>query len=245
MAERLAVVSGGTRGLGRAVTLELAGAGYDVVAVYHADDRAAEELRLAAAARPGGVRVECLRCDLAREPLALPARGPFEGFVLVHAAAASFDVKPLHLVTADELAEQWAVAVRGLHACALPLLRLLPRTRRGTIVAISSTAAVEPGGPPRGFGAYASAKAAMQALVKSLAREYGDRGLRTLSVAPGFMATSLTDRWPAALREAVAARGSCTPLEAARFVRALIEDETLPAAGEEYLVRSPAVDPTP
>ena len=61
------------------------------------------------------------------------------------------------------------------------------------------------GAPPRGFAAYAAAKAALRSFTESLAAEYVARGVKVFSVSPGFMRTPLTDDWPAAMREAVMA----------------------------------------
>jgi NAD(P)-dependent dehydrogenase (short-subunit alcohol dehydrogenase family) len=235
MTDRLAVVTGGTKGLGGEVTIALVKRGYQVIALYRSDQQAALALTARVAEVSG--QVECRRCDITRESLVLPPRSAFREIALVHAAVAPFQPRPLHLLPADDLQAQWEVAAKGLLTCALPLLRQLAQLRRGTVVTISSTTTMGPEAPSRGFAAYASAKVAMEMLSRGLAREYGPRGLRTFSVAPGYMDSTLTQAWPALLREAAAGSGVCDAAAVAERICSLIEDQTIPARGEEYLIQ--------
>jgi len=230
--ETFAVVTGGTKGLGRAVALALATRGYAVQALYHSDDAATEELR--ALAEPLRGRLACLRHDVTAGPLPLPFPFSFNRFVLVHCAVPPFAPGPLHLARLEDVTMHCDVAVRGLLACALPLLRELPQTGRGIIVGVSSLAASGADTPARGFAVYAAAKAAMSMVVRGLGREYGRRGLRTFCVVPGFMATSLTEAWPSVIREGLAKVGASTPEVVARRICELIDDESIPACGEDH-----------
>jgi NAD(P)-dependent dehydrogenase (short-subunit alcohol dehydrogenase family) len=103
----------------------------------------------------------------------------------------------------------------------------------GTIVTVSTSALSNT--PAKGFAAYLAAKGALRAFTASIAAEYRSRGIRVFSVAPGFMATPLTQSWHAAFREA-ALRSSVAadPATVARSIRKLVEDTTLPAGGESY-----------
>lgn len=233
MAESVAVVTGGTKGLGRAVSLALATRGYRVLALYRSDARAADDLD--ALAQTSNLSIRSQRCDLTHEELVL-AEPEFaaERLVLVHGAALHFVPAPVHLTSDEQLARHWEVAVKGLITCVRPLLRMLSRTSGITVVGISSRAAVGAAAPPAGFAGYAAAKAAMTMLLRGLAHEYAKRGLRTFSYAPSFMPTELTAGWPAALREKVAASGQTTPELAATRIVSLIHDPSIPATGETY-----------
>jgi 3-oxoacyl-[acyl-carrier protein] reductase len=231
MSDKFAVVTGGTRGLGRALSLELAAAGYRVAAVYHSDDGAAASLQAIWAAQARGST--CVRADLRdRVALELPLDTTAEDFVFIHNAAAAFAPKPFHLTQLDEFTNQWDVAVVGFVRCMQPLLRAMTRAGRGTVATVGSRAQASL--PPRGFSAYGSAKSALASLTASVASEYGARGIRTLHVCPRFMRTALTDAWDAGLREAVAASGESTPEDVASAIVRLVRSADVPGRGESY-----------
>jgi 3-oxoacyl-[acyl-carrier protein] reductase len=233
VAESIAVVTGGTKGLGRAVSLALGACGYNVVALYRSDDQAAADLE--ALARATGATISCRRCDITREqPMVVEAGLSIERLVVVHGAAVPFVPAPIHLISNDEVTGHWEVAVKGLLNCVRPLIRLFSPRVASTIVGVSSRAAIGSVAPTPGFAGYAAAKAAMTMLIGGLAREYGRRGVRTFCFAPTFMATALTAGWPESLREGVAASGQTTPEAAAARIVALIQDLSLPAIGETY-----------
>jgi 3-oxoacyl-[acyl-carrier protein] reductase len=230
MASKTAVVTGGTRGLGRAVSLELAGAGYRVVALYRADS--AQAASLAGEWSRRGQTGTCIQGDLANEVPKLPLDPDASEIVLVHNAAAPFRPCPLHLVSAADLEAQWAVAARAFLLCVQATIRAMTRAQRGTIVTVGTIALS--GAPPKGFSAYVAAKAALESLSRSVAAEYADRGIRVFSVWPGYMETSLTAAWDPALKGAVAKGGVSDPDSVAKFIVRLVEDDNLPARGESY-----------
>jgi 3-oxoacyl-[acyl-carrier protein] reductase len=230
MASRLAVVSGGTRGLGRAIVVELGLRGYQVIALYHRDMEAAASLEKELRSR--NVEGACVRVDLGRDDtMALPVAGEHEEVVFVHNAAEAFEPRPLHLVSLAELEAQWAVAARGFLLALKALLRPMMRANVATVIAVTSRAVEE---MPKGFAPYVAAKSALASLVKSVAVEYGARGIRTFVVRPGFMRTSLTEAWDAKLRAVAAATGEHLPEQVARAIVALLEDRDLHARGEAY-----------
>jgi NAD(P)-dependent dehydrogenase (short-subunit alcohol dehydrogenase family) len=225
------VVTGGTRGLGYALSLELGAKNYRVIAIYHADAHAAAVVQRAFFER--GMNCTCVQADLTTiDTLDLPFDAAVEELVLVHNAAASFEPRPLHLSPLDDLHRQWAVAARGFLLCAQAMLRPMARVRRSTVVAVTSRVLGKT--PAKGFGAYSAAKSALASLTQSVAVEYGGRGTRVFTVSPGFMRTSLTDGWDPTIREAVARAGESTTATVARSIVALIEDPSLPACGESY-----------
>jgi 3-oxoacyl-[acyl-carrier protein] reductase len=231
MSTRVAIVTGGTRGLGRALSLELANAGYRVIAIYHSDDAAAASLDEIWTAQGAGST--CVRADLrAGSSIDIPLPPDAKDIVLVHNAAAPFSPQPVHLLQVSDFETQWSVAVLGFVACLQPVLRAMVRAGRGMVVTVGSRA--QDASPPRGFAAYASAKAALASLTASIASEYGARGIRTIHVRPGFMRTTLTAAWDPALREAVASGGETTPDEVAAAIVRLVLSVDVPGRGESY-----------
>lgn len=224
-----AIVTGGTKGLGRALSVALAENGYAVTALYAHDHKAAELLRAVFAQ----LRTDCavVQHDLAT---AVPAVGAFgEVDVLINNAWSEFAPKPLHAIAVSDLDATWQVGLRGAWTMTQSVLPGMVRRRSGTIVQVLSEAAQqEP--PPKGFGAYLVVKAAVAALSRSVAVEYGDRGVRAFGIAPGVMATDMTASWPHSL---VASMGPLTsPQTIAERTVALIESsqDVVPGRGEVY-----------
>lgn len=231
MVDKVAVVAGGTRGLGRALSIELAEAGYRVIALWNGNDEAARSLRDEWERR--GLVGSCIRHDLGGNSIPDLSMGSTSGeIVLVYNASAPFQPRPLHLLAAEEAEAQWFVAARGFLLCLKSLLRPMLRASRSTVVAVASQAIN--GVPPKGFAGYLAAKAGLVALAQSLAVEYGVRGVRVLVANPGFMRTSLTDAWDPSLRNTVALGGESDPSVVSHNIRRLVEDMNLPARGEGY-----------
>lgn len=232
-----AVITGGTKGLGRALTWAFARRGYRVLALYHADAPAAARLDAELAA--AGWRARTQRHDVldVRDDAPLWAAPEIrEGgrLVLVHNAGAPFVPQPLHLLAWDDFERSLAVALRGAWACSRALLRPMLSRGDGCIVTVLSSAVH--GLPPKGFAAYAAAKSALRSFTQSLAAEYGARGLKIFSVSPGFMQTPLTNEWPRALQDAVRRTGEADPVAVAERIVDLVDHPGTPGCGEDYPV---------
>lgn len=230
------IVTGGTKGLGLALSFEFARHGYRVLALYHEDAQAASKLDEAMAAE--GLAGRSFRHDVTANGddsgvWSQPEITEAGALVLIHNASAAFEPKPLHLLAWEEFTDGIDVALKGGWLSALGLLRPMLERRDGTIVSILTSALGDE--PPKGFTAYLAAKAALRALTQSLAAEYGARGIRVMSVSPGFMQTSLTDRWHETLRQAVM-QGSAPadPARVAGAIREIVENRALPSRGENY-----------
>ena len=230
-----AVVTGGTKGLGRELTAALARRGYRVLALYHADTAAAAQLDAELAA--AGLRARTLRHDVLDlrddAPLvAAPEIRDGDRLVLIHNAGAPFVPQPLHLLAWEDFARSLDVALKGAWACSRALLRPMLSRGNGCIVTVLSSAVH--GLPPKGFAAYAAAKSALRSFTQSLAAEYGARGLKVFSVSPGFMRTPLTREWPRVLQDAVRKTGEADPVAVAERIVDLVDHPEIPGCGEDY-----------
>lgn len=198
-----ALVTGASRGIGRAVALALAAEGARVVAGHRQPGEAAQ--RLAGELAAGGghvVRADVSRADEVRELLRQCA-GLLGGLDILVNCAGVLIPQPYAQLSQEVWDEHVAVNLTGAHLViqqALPLL-----ADGGSIVNISSGLAFA-GMPAR--AAYAAAKAGLTGLTRSLIRELGTRGIRVNVIAPGMVETEMLAAQPAEARrrfEAVSA----------------------------------------
>ncbi|MBI5772289.1 MAG: SDR family NAD(P)-dependent oxidoreductase [Verrucomicrobia bacterium] len=230
------IVTGGTKGLGREISLAFARRGHHVLALYHRDEQSAAKLDADFAAEKLAGRA--FRHDVAdagenAAVWTLPEIREASSLVLIHNACAAFEPKPLHLLAWEDFDTGLQVALKGGWLRARALLRPMLAAKRGHLVTVLSTALHGP--PPKGFTAYAAAKAALRAFTQSLAVEYAPRGLKVFSVSPGFMETALTANWNAQLKSGIRAAASVTdPAHAAGRLLELVESAATRGQGEDY-----------
>jgi 3-oxoacyl-[acyl-carrier protein] reductase len=221
---RVALVTGASRGLGAAITFELARAGATVAVNYQTDGRAA-----AAVVAAAGAGAWSLQADV---------RDAEEASTLVDAVSDRAGGLDVVIANAgvwrggriDELApEDWQLVLDTSLGGAFNVIRAaapaLRRSGRGRIVAIGSIIGLI--GFP-GDSAYATAKAGLVGLVRSLAKELGRDGITVNAVAPGLIDTDMTASLPQTSRERLLSR-TCIrrpgqPEEVARAVRFLVCD---------------------
>ena len=198
-----ALVTGGSRGIGRAICLRLAGAGFDVVFNYQSGEEAARETE--ALCRQKGVYAEAVRADirLPEDCRRLTERALQVGNkrieVLVNNAGITRDGLLIGMKDED-LEEVLNVNLKGCFYMMRAVARPMLRQRSGRIVNISSVSGILGNA---GQVNYAASKAAVIGMTKSLARELASRHITVNAVAPGMIATDMTRSMPEAAREAL------------------------------------------
>jgi 3-oxoacyl-[acyl-carrier protein] reductase len=230
----VALVTGGGRGIGRAIVEALVADGWAVAFTWASDEAAARGVAEATGARP--YRLE-LR-DRAR-PAALVAEvekelGPLGG--LVNNAAVRRE-SILAMTSDTDWDEVLDVNLGGTFRCCRAVLPGMVFRRRGAIVNISSRSA-EAGLP--GQTAYAASKAGLMGLTRSLAREVGRKGVRVNVVVPGFVATELTSTLPPAavakLRDTECLPPGTATRDVAQMVAFLLSDRAAAITGQAIAV---------
>lgn len=181
-----AIVAGGTGGIGRAVCLALASAGSDVEFTFRANAAAAEALvgEIGALGRRAAATALSLEDAGATAAFVAAAAGRLGGVDrLVYAAGPRLEMRRVAEVSADEWARVVDGDVKGafhLFAAALPHLR----ASGGALVAVTTAAVLR---TPSGDLLSAAPKAAVELLVRSIAKEEGVHGVRANCVAPGWI----------------------------------------------------------
>jgi 3-oxoacyl-[acyl-carrier protein] reductase len=236
---RVAVVTGGSRGIGRGIAELLAERGAAVAITYLSGEAAAREVERAAASR--GQRIWAGRCDIADEQSVAAffetvARdvGPVD--VLVNNAGVTRDS---HIVMMD--ASRWHIVLRtnldGAYHCVRAVTRGMLLRRWGRIVNITSPSATM---PLPGQANYAASKAGLVGLTRALSRELASHGVLVNAVSPGMIDTEMLAAMPAATRtqalEAVAARRVGTTAEVAQVVAFLASGASSYVTGQVIAV---------
>jgi 3-oxoacyl-[acyl-carrier protein] reductase len=224
---RIALVTGGSRGIGAAICAELGAAGATVVVNYVRDESAAAEV--CERVRAAGGSAEAVQGDVssAEGAAALVSHvesevGPID--VLVNNAGITRDDLIMRLSEED-----WRTVIDtnlgGAFFTCRALSRPMLKRRSGAIVNISSIVGVHGNA---GQTNYAASKAGLIGLTKSLAKELGGRGIRVNAIAPGYIATELTDALPGEARDAILGNTPLgrlgEPADVARAVRFLVSD---------------------
>ena len=228
MKGKIALVTGGSRGIGRAIALKLAEAGCDVAVFYAGRKDAAEET--VQQLQGLGVRAICVQCDVSDEnqvaaafkqvcdELGLPD-------ILVNNAGIVRDGLAMRMSAENfraVLDTNLTGAFNMIHACLPGFLR----RRSGRIINISSVSGMM-GNP--GQANYASSKAGLIGLTKTIAREVASRGITVNAVAPGFIETDMTRSMNEAALNAGVAQVPMgrmgRPEDVANAVRFLASDE--------------------
>jgi len=200
LAGKVALVTGGSRGIGRATAAVLAEQGAHVVLTYVGNEAAAAEA--VGAIEGAGGKAEAARLDSADaeacdKTVSEIAKRLGRLDVLVCNAGISIDALVLRLRD-DDFERVLSVNLKGAVACARAAIKVMMRAKAGRIVFISSVVG-EMGNA--GQTAYAASKAALLGVTKSLAREYATRGITVNAVTPGYVDTDMTSALSQEVRE--------------------------------------------
>jgi 3-oxoacyl-[acyl-carrier protein] reductase len=227
---KLALVTGASKGIGRAIAEELARGGASVVVAYRTGRDEAEEL----ASEIGGraVQADVSSPDDARR--LVEEAGDVD--VLVNNAGLTRDGL-LARMSDDDWREVIETNLSSIFYTCRAVTRPMMKKRAGSIVNVSSIVGLHGNWGQANYGA---SKAGIIGFTKSLARELGSRGVRANVVAPGYISTRLTEVLPADAKELMLKNTPLgrfgEPLDVARAVRFLCSDEASFITGEVLLV---------
>jgi len=202
---RVAIVTGGGRGIGRAIAVRIAREGANVAISYRSNDSAAEET--AKAVREAGTKCEVFKGDVA-SPGDVEAlfKGVSDAFgrvdILVNNAGITRDNLMMRMKE-DEFDDVLQTNLKGTYLCTRAALRPMVRARWGRIVSVSSVVGLVGNA---GQANYAASKAGIIGFTKSVAREVAQRGITVNAVAPGYVETELTGTLPEDVKDRIKAQ---------------------------------------
>ncbi len=191
MSEQVALITGGSRGIGKACAKELAKAGFDIAVIYAGNEAAANET--VSELKAMNVEAEAYKCDVSdAESVNECVAKVMEKFgridVLVNNAGITRDNLMLRMNHDD-----WNAVINtnltGAFNMTKPIVKIMMKQHSGSIVNMSSIVGVMGNA---GQANYSAAKAGLIGFTKSLAKELGSRNIRVNAIAPGFIKTDMT-----------------------------------------------------
>ena len=196
---KVALITGATRGIGRAIALRFAAEGADIAFTYRSQHEAAESLKKEIEAM--GVRVRSYTSDAAdfdeAHRIVEDIKSAFGRIdILVNNAGITKDGLMMRMSEAqwdDVMNTNLKSAFNFIHACT----PVMARQRSGSVICMSSVVGLSGNA---GQCNYSASKAGLTGLTKSLAKEMGPRGIRANCIAPGFIATDMTSALPEDIR---------------------------------------------
>ena len=236
---KVALVTGGSRGIGRAASVALAKQGAHVVINYVSNEAAARAV--AEQIEADGGKAELLQFDVghseaAEKAIAEVAKRLGRLDVLVCSAGISIDGLLLRLKDED-FDRILSINVKGAVACARAATKVMMRARTGRVIFLSSVVGEMGNG---GQTAYAASKAALLGVAKSMARELASRSITVNAITPGFIDTdmtgALTDDQKTAINSAIPLGRTGKPEEIAAAVVYLASDEAAYITGQALRV---------
>lgn len=230
---KVAIVTGGSRGIGKAIALELGTAGASVIVNYNRNAEAAQTI----ADSINGIAVQAdVSTETGCTALIEAAQSLGSLDVLVNNAGINADGLLVRMTDED-----WSKVLTTNLDSTFRLCRaateIMMRQRSGSIINITSVSGLRGNA---GQANYSASKAAVSAMSVSLAKEMGRRGIRVNCVAPGFvetdMVSAMNPKVVDAAKNMIAMRRLAQPIEIAKVVRFLASDDASYVTGQEWVV---------
>lgn len=187
-----ALVTGGSRGIGRATAIELSKEGANVIITYNSNEEKAKEV--IKEIEKNGVKGLAIKADVSSEEdvksMMKTIKSQFDSIdVLVNNAGVTKDNLLIRMKSED-----WDKVIntnlKGVYLCTKAVVRGMMKKRHGKIVNIASVVGISGNA---GQGNYSASKAGVIGFTKSIAKELGSRGINVNGVAPGFVETDMTE----------------------------------------------------
>ena len=235
----VAIVTGASRGIGRACALALAKQGYDVAVNYVSNEEAAKLVM--EEVQGFGVRALTVRADTSDLPavkdMFRTVVRELGGVDVLVNNAGVVDDRFLLMLTEDTLSRSLDINIKGYFHCAQQAALKMMRKKSGIIVNVSSVSSVM---AIPGQSVYSATKGAVNALTATLAKELAPYGIRVNAVAPGFVETEMLDHIPQEQKEAylkaVPMGRFATPQEVADAVCTLCRPELSYLTGQTLIL---------
>lgn len=192
---KIALVTGSSRGIGRAIALRLAKDGYDIAVNYAGNLEAAEKTASEIAAL--GVTAKIYKADTSKidevKAMFKEIRKDFGGLDVLVNNAGVVDDAYLLMVNQESLARSLAINIQGYINCAQQAALRMAGAGKGVIINISSVSSVI---AVEGQTVYSATKGAVNSMTATMAKELAPRGIRVNAVAPGFIGTDMLKSIP-------------------------------------------------
>lgn len=226
--DKVAVITGGTRGIGRAIALKLAKEGANIAINYRSSDKEAEELKKIL--EEEGVKVLTIKGDVSNFEEAKNLMEKCKEFfgkidILVNNAGITKDTLIMRMKEED-FDKVIEVNLKGTFNCAKHASAIMLKQRFGKIINMTSVVGIAGNA---GQVNYSASKAGVIGLTKSLAKELGSRGITVNAVAPGFINTDMTSSLSEKVKEEasknIPLKRLGNPEDVANLVKFLASDE--------------------
>lgn len=193
--EKVALVTGASRGIGKACALRLAECGYDIVVNYNSNEAKAQEVVSAIEAfGQKAVAIKANTADLKEvQNMFREAHKAFGRLDVLVNNAGVVDDAFLLMINEDSLTRSLDINIKGYFHCAQQAALKMMSKKQGVIINVSSVSSIL---AVDGQGVYSATKGAVNSMTATLAKELAPRGIRVNAVAPGFIETEMLDAIP-------------------------------------------------